>query len=181
MFKRKLTKEIIEKYDVGYQKDYIAFEDKKTGYKKIDEVVTFPVRDINGNCLFVSRRSIKGKTFYLPDHLDKPLYGIYELPKDCKEVVICESVFNALTSVIYGRPAVALFGTGTANQIEQLKCLPVRKYILALDPDNAGFNGTKKLIKALQGKLLSRLIIPKGKDINDLSYEEFINLPEIII
>ena len=180
MYKRKLTNEVIEKYDVGYQKDFLVYEDKNTGYKKYDEVVTFPVKDINGNCLFVSRRSINGKTFYLPTNLDKPVYGIYELPKDCKQVIICESVFNALTCVVYGRPAVALFGTGTNEQYEQLKRLPVRKYILALDPDEAGEKGSYKLKRALTNKLLGKLIIPTGKDINDLSKEEFDNLPEII-
>lgn len=179
MYKRRLTNEVIEKYDVGYQKDFLVYEDATTGYKKYDEVVTFPVKDINGNCLFVSRRSIKGKTFYLPTNLEKPVYGLYELPKDCRQVIICESVINALTCVVYGRPAVALFGTGNKSQYEVLNKLPVRKYILALDPDEAGEKGCKRLRYNLKGKLIDKLIIPKGKDINNLSYEEFIALPQI--
>lgn len=176
MFQRKLTKEVIQKYDIGYQKDYIPQENWNPM-----EVITFPVRDINGNCLFVSRRSIYGKTFFLPHNLDKPLYGIYELPKNIEELVVCESVFNALTSVVYGRPAVALFGTGTAKQIQELNKLPVRKITLGLDPDNAGNKGTEKLKRGLHGKIITRLIIPQGKDINDLSLQEFKNLPEIFV
>lgn len=181
MFKRKLTKEVIEKYDVGYQKDFIVYKDKITGYTINDEVVTFPVKDLKGNCLFVSRRSITGKTFYLPEEMEKPVYGIYELPKGCKQVIICESVFNALTCVVYGRSAVALFGTGTPYQIDILNKLPVRKYILALDPDEAGEKGTQRLKRGLKNKLLGKLLIPRGKDVNDLSYDEFRNLPEIMI
>lgn len=176
MYKRKLTNEIIEKYDVGYQRDFI-FEE---GWKPT-EVITFPVRDKNGNCLFVSRRSIYGKTFFLPKNLDKPIYGIYELPENCSEVIICESVINALTCVVYGKPALALFGTGTAQQYSELQKMNVRKFVLALDPDKAGEAGTNKLKYHLRGKILTKLIIPKGKDINDLTPEEFAALPEIFI
>lgn len=178
MYERKLTNEIIEKYDVGYQKDYVVFEDPKTGYKKTDEVLTFPCRDEHGNCLFISRRSITGKSFYLPQDLDKPLYGIYELPKDCNDVVICESVFNALTCAVYGVPALALFGTGTTEQINALNKLSCRHYILGLDPDKAGLKGTYKLKKALKDKIITKLKLPYGKDINDLTREEFFNLKE---
>lgn len=184
MWKRKLTPEIVEKYDIGYQKDY-KFEYEEDGIKKYlppQEVLTFPVKDPKGNCLFVSRRSIHGKTFFLPANLEKPVYGIYELPHDCKEAVICESVFNALTCVAYGRPAVALFGTGDKLQYEILNKLPIRRYILGLDPDSAGEKGCKKLIYNLsRTKILTRLLIPAGKDINDLTYDEFINLKEIYV
>ena len=113
--------------------------------------------------------------------MEKPVYGVYELPKDCKSVIICESVINALTCVVYGRPAVALFGTGDPMQIEQLNQLGVRKYILALDPDKAGAKGTYRLKHGIQGKLLTKFILPKGKDINDLSLVEFQNLQEVFL
>ena len=166
MFKRKLTEEIINKFDIGY--------DWKTN------CITFPVRDINGNCLFVARRSVVSKFFNYPTNIEKPLYGIYELPKNADEVIICESMINALTCYVYGKPALALNGTGTDYQIEQLKKLNVRKYILALDPDEAGRKGTTKLRKGLQGKkIVTEYRIPAGKDINDLTEDEFKNLVEI--
>ena len=176
MYQRKLTNEVIEKYDVGYQPNFIYDE----GWQPTD-VITFPVRDKKGRCLFVSRRSIKGKTFFLPKDIEKPVYGIYELPNNCKEVIICESVINALTCVVYGKPAVALFGTGDKNQAWILKNLNVRKYIIGLDPDWAGNKGTERLKYYLSDKILTRLILPKDKDINDLTYNEFISLPEIFI
>lgn len=180
MYERKLTDEIIEKYDVGYQPNFEFVGENGATWKPTD-VITFPVRDKDGNCLFVSRRAIEGKTFFLPLNIDKPVYGIYELPKDTKEVVICESVFNALTCVRYGRPAVALFGTGAQNQYDELNKLNVRKFVIGLDPDAAGEKGTWKLKKNLRGRMMTKLVLPPGKDINDLSYEEFINLPEIYI
>lgn len=181
MWKRKLTPEVVQRYDVGYQKDFQLVTKNEDGTEKVwppVECLTFPVRDITGRTLFVSRRAIYNKNFFLPTDMEKPVYGIYELPKDCKEVVICESVINALTCVGYGVPAVALFGTGTTTQYEQLKHLGVRHFILGLDPDKAGRIGSYKLKKALKDFYVTKLVIPNGKDINDLSYEEFINLPQ---
>ena len=166
MFKRKLTEEVIEKFDIGY--------DKNTN------CITFPVKDENGNCLFVARRSVISKFFNYPNNVEKPVYGLYELPKDCDEVIICESMINALTCYVYGKPAVALNGTGTDYQINQLKKSNIRKFILALDPDVAGRKGAANLRKHLAPyKIITEYKIPEGKDINDLTEEEFKNLKEI--
>ncbi len=182
MWKRKLSPEIVEKFDVGYQKDFVL-ETKNddntiTKWPPV-ECLTFPVRDVQGRCLFVSRRAIYNKTFFLPSDMEKPVYGLYELPPNCKEVIICESVINALTCITYGRPAVALFGTGDAAQYKQLNNLPARQFILGLDPDKAGALGAEKLKKALKGKLLTKLIVPPDTDINDCSKEQFYQLTEI--
>lgn len=166
MFKRKMNEDVINKFDIGYDFD--------------TNCITFPVRDENGNCLFVARRSVVSKFFNYPTNIEKPVYGIYELPKNAEEVIICESMINAITCYVYGKPALALNGTGTDYQIEQLKKLNVRKYILALDPDDAGRKGTIRLRKGLQGKkIITEYRIPTGKDINDLTREEFENLVEI--
>ena len=166
MYKRKMTDEVIEKFDIGY--------DSKTN------CITFPVRDENGNCLFIARRSVISKFFNYPKNIEKPVYGIYELPKNVNEVIICESMINAITCYTYGKPAVALNGTGTDYQINQLKRLNCRKFILALDPDTAGEKGRAKLKKALKDyKIITEYKIPIGKDINDLTKEEFENLVEI--
>jgi hypothetical protein len=164
MFQRKLTEEIIEKFDVGF--------DKNTN------CITFPVRDIEGNTLFIARRSVITKFFHYPENSEKPVYGLYELPKEAKEVIVCESIFNALTCYAYGKPAVALLGLGSTKQYETLQKLPIRKYICALDPDEEGQRAAEKLKNRLQNKLVSKFIIPEGKDINDLSCEEFFALPE---
>lgn len=170
MYQRKLTDEVIERYDVGFDGKYVP-----PGRKKPLPCVTFPVRDETGGTLFFCRRSIEGKFFNYPEGVEKPVYGIYELPKDCREVIICESVFNALTCVVYGHPAVALLGTGNTKQIEQLKRLGVNTYVIALDNDDAGRKGTAKLKEALRrnGFVLTMTVPDDGRDINDLTYEEF--------
>lgn len=170
MYERKLTDEIIEKFDVGYDANWVA-----PGRTKPTPCITFPVRDKDGHTLFFCRRSIQGKFFNYPTGVTKPVYGLYELPIGCKSVIICESCFNALTCWVYGRPAVALLGTGNSYQIQQLKELGVQEFILAFDPDEAGQRATAKLKRALKSVAIvwSFVGIPAGKDINNLSKEEF--------
>lgn len=166
MYKRGLTDEIIEQFDIGY--------DKAT------RCITFPVRDKDGNCLFVARRSVVSKFFQYPDGVLKPLYGVEFITPDIKEVIICESFFNTLTCWVYGKPSIALLGLGNEQQYEDLIKLPARKYILALDPDSAGRVATQKLRRRLSRyKVISEYVIPPRCDVNDLTKEEFDNLPEV--
>lgn len=169
MYDRKLTDLIIDLFDVGFDANFIPY-----GRKKRIPCITFPVRDRSGNTLFICRRSVEGKAFYLPKDVEKPVYGLYELPKDCKSVVIAESCFNVLTSYVYGYPAVGLLGTGTPNQIKQLKSLGVSEFVVATDPDDAGDKGAAKLKRELKNVgMVRRMYLPEGKDINDLTKEEF--------
>ena len=162
MFKRGLTKEIIERYDIGYDKG--------------SNCVTMPVRDIKGNTLFICRRSVVGKFFNYPRTVQKPVYGLFELDYDNDTVIVCESVFNALTCVKYGHQAVALLGTGTEYQYQQIRKLPMRNIVLGFDGDDAGDNASTRFIYNIRNKLITRLILPRGKDINDLGKSEFDSL-----
>lgn len=173
MYDRKLNDEIIEKFDVGVDTNFIP-----EGRKRAVPTITFPVRDKTGGTLFVYRRSMSNKMFFMPESLEKPVYGIYELPEKTKSVILCESIFNALTCWVYGYPALALFGTGTPSQIRQLKTLGCKEFVLGLDPDTAGNRGSKRLKNALKDIAIIRRIegIPDGKDINDLTKEEFVEL-----
>lgn len=185
MYQRKLTDDIIDKFDIGYDKSFILDEKNPRCYPI--ECITFPVRDINGNCLFVARRAIYSKLFHYPDSVSKPLYGLYELnkyaPADLNEVYICESILDSTTIWGYGKYAIALNGTGSATQLRDLQKLKYRRIILALDADEAGVKGCKKIYNALKDtKILIRIKIPNGKkDMNDLTKEEFDNLPQFFM
>lgn len=169
MYKRRLTDPVIEKYDVGFDAHHVP-----PGRRKELPCITFPIRDSEGNVISICRRSIEGKYFNMPTGLDKPVYGIYELPEGTKEVIICESIFNALTCVVYGHPAIALLGTGSSNQIDELKKLGVSSYVICLDNDEAGNKGAEKLKKALRNSaMIWTMHVPVDKDVNDLSYSEF--------
>lgn len=172
MYKRKLTDEIIELFDVGW--------DSKT------DSLTFPVRNLIGDCLFIVRRSVKGKRFSIPKGVEKPLYGIYELYQsieiDKHDIIVCESIIDALTCWVYGKYALALNGLGTELQFEQLRKLPCRKLIIATDNDSAGLKARERIKKNVRNKILMQYVFPENrKDINDLSKEEFENLVEIFL
>ena len=127
----------------------------------------------------MARRAIKQKLYHYPEDAEKPIYGLYELRNvETKRLIICESMINALTCWSYGQYAVALNGLGSKEQLDILKKLPYRKYIVAFDGDVAGRTATERFKKNVNGKLISNLAVPFGKDINDLSREEFYNLLE---
>jgi DNA primase len=170
-YERKMTDEIIEKFDVGFG-DFVLEDRLKQKHRY--KCLTFPVRDVDGRTLFIARRSVSAKFFHIPEDVNKPVYGLYELPSDATEVIICESIFNALTCYVYGKPAVALLGLGTSYQYDQLLRLSARKYVLGFDGDAAGRRAVERFKKAIGNKkLITVLDIPEGKDINDLSKEEF--------
>lgn len=169
MYKRQMTDEVIEIFDIGY--------DKETN------CITFPVRDKNGNCLFIARRSVKAKYFNYPISAEKPLYGIYELyqlKEFPREVYVCESMIDAITLWVHKKYAVALNGLGTKNQIEELNNLPCRKFILATDNDVAGQRARQKLRDEIHNQLVTEIMLPKGrKDVNECTFGELENLLEI--
>ena len=187
--KRKITDErLIELFDLGYDKD--------------TNCITFPVRDIDGNTLFVARRNVKTKFFNYPKGIEKPLYGIYELriaaywfgqlnrtrkeqeesPRYTylNEIIVCESMIDALTAWQYGKYAVAMNGLGTELQFKQLRELPCRKLILATDNDKAGMRARERIRKNVKNKIITEYIFPENrKDLNELSRSEFQALEEI--
>ena len=168
MWKRKMTPEVVDIFDIGY--------DKKT------QSITFPVRDVQGRCLFIARRSVNTKFFNYPAGAEKPVYGLYELrqlPEYPKEVIICESMIDAIYFWTVGKYAVALNGLGNELQFRQLKEMPCRKFILCTDSDDAGMRARMRIRKNIRNKLITEYILPAGrKDANDCTQDELLNLQE---
>ncbi len=175
MYKRGLTDEVIEIFDIGY--------DSAT------ESLTFPVRDVAGHTLFIARRSVKTKFFNYPKGVEKPLYGLYEMSYVYNfdignypdEVIVCESMLDALSFWTVDKCAVALNGLGNELQFKQLRELPCRKIILATDSDERGMSARKRIRENLHStKIITEYIFPKGrKDANECTKEELRNLVEI--
>ena len=178
---RGIAENIIDLFDVGYDANF-RLNDKCN----VLPTITFPVKDVDSNCLFVARRAIHNKLYWYNKDVEKPLYGIYELSHvanwETKTIYITESIINCLSLWSAGVYAIALNGTGNQKQIEAIKRLPNRNIILALDTgDNAGLNGTHKLLEALkQDKILSWLKMPCKTDINDLWVRDKTNFLERI-
>ena len=163
MYNRGLTDDIIEQFDIGY--------DSK------DDCITIPVPNLKGEVKWLQRRSIVGKKYYIPSGINKTDYllgasEVLRLKLYKQPVYIVESPFNMLTLWKLGFPAICIFGTGGGNQYKMLNKLPIRHYIIALDPDEAGKKGSRKLLHNLgKTKLLSKVNYIDHRDINELDTE----------
>ena len=192
MYKRGLTDEVIELFDIGY--------DAGT------DCITFPVRNIFGKTLFIARRSVRTKFFNYPEGVEKPLYGIYEINQQTvklaskdykdvdtivkksityypKEIIVCESMLDALSFWTINKYAVALNGLGNELQFKQLRELPCRKIILATDMDDRGLAARKRIRMNMENtKIITEYLFPKGrKDANECTKEELMNLEEVFV
>ena len=141
------------------------------------------------------------KFFNYPEGVEKPLYGLYELSlvsyvtKAYKqsdgsikiksghpdEVIVCESMLDALSFWTINKPAVALNGLGNELQFKQLRELPCRGIILATDMDERGLVARKRIRQNIQNrKIITEYIFPKGrKDANECTKEELLALESI--
>lgn len=180
--------DILRKYDYYHEyllKRGISEDTAKKyclGYDSINQQITFPIRDINRYCIGIGRRSINRKFYSYPIDMKKPLYGVYELSKKVNFLYVVEGPFNLWSLSQWGKNAVSLLGTGTEQQYYSLSKFDCFGFVLCLDPDNAGRNGTRKIIKYLLDKHRRNIyvaILPEGKDVNDLTKEEF-NEVEIV-
>ena len=169
MWKRGLSKEVVDKFGVGYDKDYNA--------------ITFPVWDESGNLVMITSRNVTNKYFHIEKNKDKPVYLLNFINKDkIDKVYVCESQLNALTLHTWGYPAIALFGTGSAHQYDILNKSGIRNYVLCFDGDEAGLKGKDRFIHNIRKDVLvSYIKMPAGKDVNDLTKEQFENLEEIYV
>lgn len=78
MWQRKLTKEIVDKFRIGY--------DPKTN------CLTFPVYNEKNQLIMITRRSVDTKMFNLESNIEKPVYLLnYLLNNNIKTAYICES------------------------------------------------------------------------------------------
>jgi DNA primase len=85
MFRRHLTEDVIRKFSIGY--------DSK------DDSIVFPVWDENDKLLFFTKRSVKGKNFFIPGGVIKPIYLLNFIIKEhITNVIVTESQINALTA-----------------------------------------------------------------------------------
>ena len=160
MWKRKLTKEVVDRFRVGYDKERNA--------------ITFPVYDEKHNLVMVTARSVDSKHFWIPRDVDKPVYLLYDiLARHVETVYVTESQINALTLRTWNLDSVALFGTGSEKQYNTLRKSGIRNYILLFDGDEAGRKGALRFKKNMPDDIfITDVRLPAGKDVNDLSYEE---------
>ena len=169
MFERKLTLDVIRKFDIGYDKE--------------NDCLTFPNKDEFGNILFIATRSVKTKYFHYPSGVNKPIYGLYEIYREIKhgvqinEVYVCESMLDSLRLWAIGKYAIALNGTGSSYQYDIIKKSSLRNLILATDNDDAGKRAREKFKKHVTNKLIKELDYNSYgdcKDVNEMTDEQIL-------
>lgn len=167
MNKRKLNLSTLELFKVRF--------DPKS------QCLVFPVWDEKNRLVMLTRRSVMNKRFIIDANKEKPVY-LYNYVKEQRfnEIILVESQINCLTLWGWGYPSCALFGTGTKHQYDILNKSEIEHYYLALDGDEAGDNGIRKFIKNIKKSVFVDIIqIPRGKDVNELTLQEFDSLPII--
>ena len=169
MWKRGLSKEVVDRFGIGYDKKYNS--------------ITFPVWDESGHLVMITSRNVSNKYFHIEKDKDKPVYLLNFINQDkIDKVYVCESQINALTLWSWGYPAVALFGTGSLHQYDILNKSGIRNYVLCFDGDAPGLKGKDRFVQNIRKDVLvSYITIPMGKDVNDLTKEQFENLDEIFL
>ncbi len=167
MYQRGLTKEVIDMFRVGY--------DSKR------DAITFPVWDDKGVPLFVTARSVRDKKFYIPFEAEKPVYLLNFVKKwGIDSVYVAESQINTLVLWSWGYPSIGFFGTGDPYQYNILKRSGIRSYTLCLDGDAAGDKGIARFKANMpEDVLITVKKIPRGRDVADLTKEQFDSLEVI--
>ena len=186
LFSRGLTLETIKAHKLGYSeqgqnallKGYntqFQAKSRKAGlYKYI-----YPIFNKSGECVyFISEISDRtqidnynGKYRKLSNTAQR-LYNEDIIAYNSGVIFVCEGVFDALSIEQQGGQAIAINGISGGNRIKELESLAGtnNSYIIALDSDTAGSQGTAKLRAAINamGRSCTIRPIPTEKDANDL-------------
>jgi DNA primase len=157
--KRKLTKESIVKF--------------KLGYSLSQDMVTIPVHNHENLCVGFVARSIEGKDFKNTPGLPKSklLFNLNRI-KTASRVYVVESSFDAIRLDQVGMPAVATLGANiSTKQVDLLKKYFTDIMVIA-DNDDAGDNMKDKLLSRFGSSITFIALDKRYKDIGEMEDEE---------
>jgi len=148
-----------------------------TGREHFNGCVVFPVVGREGEVLEIYGRKIRddmrhrvGSHLYLPG----PHRGIWngEVLTESKEIILCESIIDALTFWVHGfRNVVPAFGVNgfTEELFEAMRACGTTRVLIAYDRDEAGDAAAAKLAVRLGAASMAcyRVLFPRMMDAND--------------
>jgi len=148
-----------------------------TGREHFNGCVVFPVVGRAGEVLEMYGRKIRddmrhrvGSHLYLPG----PHRGIWngEVLTESKEIILCESIIDALTFWVHGfRNVVPAFGVNgfSEEMFEAMKACGTTRVLIAYDRDEAGDAAAAKLAVRLGAASMAcyRVLFPRMTDAND--------------
>jgi len=154
---------------------------RSSGHEHFRGSLVIPVIDARGNVLEVYGRKIidrlrKGTPLHL--YLPGPHKGIFNLDalKASKEIILCESLIDALTFWCAGyRNVTCSYGIEgfTAEHLQAFKEYKTERILIAYDRDAAGKKAATTLAERLikEGIDCYRIHFPKGMDANDYALQ----------
>ena len=154
---------------------------RESGHEHFSGSLVIPVMDAHGNVKEVYGRKLLDtlragtpKHLYLPG----PHQGIFNLAalKNSKEIILCESLIDALTFWSHGyRNVTSSYGIEgfTKDHLGAFKQHNIERVLIAYDRDDAGEEATTKLSKHLmqEGIDCYRIQFPKGMDANEYALQ----------
>jgi DNA primase catalytic core len=150
---------------------------RASGHEHFNGSIVIPVMDERGIVTEVYGRKItpnlrKGTPLHM--YLPGPHCGVFNVAafKATKEIILCESLIDALTFWAAGfRNVTASYGTAgfTDDLLEAFKVNGIERVLIAYDRDEAGNAAAAKLAEKLKGEGLDgfRILFPKGMDANE--------------
>jgi DNA primase catalytic core len=147
---------------------------RESGHEHLRGCITIPLVDVDGRFVGLYGRKIdnasKPHHLYLPG----PHRGVFNIDgfKESREVVLCESLIDALTFWSAGiRNVTTSYGIEgfTGELLSTLKASTVERVLVAYDRDDAGDRGAEALMPKLlaEGFSVARIQFPRGMDANE--------------
>ena len=154
---------------------------RSSGHEHFTGSIVFPIISETGQVTEIYGRKINDNLRKgTPTHLYLPgaHAGIWNEAalKVCPEVILCESLIDALTFWCAGyRNVTASYGIEgfTADHLAAFKQNNIERVLIAYDRDPAGNNATEKLTKKLMESGIDcyRIQFPKGMDANEYAQQ----------
>lgn len=173
---RKITKNDILKYKLGYVKvaslkddgsdDYKFIKEKTADFRTLQGKIIIPLRNLLGNCNGLITRDIKEKIYrqyFLKEAKDLgTFFGLYEaLPyiRDTKKVFVHESAMDCISfSKVFPNSISVLTSYMNDVQYETLMFF-CKKIILVFNEDKGGKSGAEQVIKNYGDKNIETISI----------------------
>jgi twinkle protein len=156
---RGLTQATLKAFHIGDESDQIVFPYIRDG--KIINLKYLKIERPNG------KKEIRSEK-----NCEPCLFGWQTIPKNAREIAICEGEIDAMTLYQYGIPALSVpFGAGSGsknewveNDFDRLAVFDV--IYVCMDDDDAGHEAQKSIIHRL-GNVRCRVMTLPMKDAND--------------
>jgi len=162
---------------------YVKKGDAKYGMNYVKRII-IPCHSKDGKYLWCEGRAIThqkvNRKYYRPFGVNKVkyLFNFHRVKKKRSNyIIVVEGIIDAMMLEMWDFPGVCCFGAKISD--EQIQLLTQFNHIyVCLDNDKAGIEGWVDVKKKLSGLgvNINRILLPKGKDINDISKDKFSQL-----